>query len=64
MAEMLANMAIGERGSPSSGQREGRRKGRSGLGLDAEASESVPCLMLVFSCKSDQREVTRVEGVL
>lgn len=36
MAEILANMAIGERGSPSLGQGEGQKKEWSVLVLDAE----------------------------
>lgn len=36
MAEILANMAIGEKGCPSLGQGEGQEKEWSVLGLDAE----------------------------
>lgn len=64
MAEILANMAIGERGSLSLGRGEGQKKEWSVLGLDAETLKSVTCLMLLCSCESDQRDGTLTAAVM
>lgn len=57
-------MAIGERRSFLLGRERGQKKEWSVLDLDAEALKSITCLMLLFSCKSDQRAVTRRKGIM